>query len=295
MGRTHLYHDQKLLEKAGVTKANQGRAIMRRTLFSGKQVWRKWTALSIFGLMFLPLQGWAQTLCAVGGLADADCDGFHDALETGGITLFDGTSLVTSRTSKDLFIILVAASPSNLPADPLAILQQPVGDGGLGHVIHELTPSQVGPDRQVSPASPQKAIQITESLNATGEILGVSNLGGPNGIDFATVFTQRILNFVTGVYAGKGQVPPAGLIADYIRHTIAHEAGHVLGLTKDYNSRFGGNHYKAGAHVVMEQSVVYTSKGSTVTFYISDKFAANDPQDACLSRMDQIGTCLTSQ
>ena len=257
-----------------------------------------WGMLAVAALVsaFFPLQATAQTACSVGGLVDSDCDGFSDSQEAGGIILFNGTSLgPTNPNLKDLFIILVPAIPSNLPADPLAVLEKPLSNGGLGFTVHQITITQAGPNRQVTSASPQKAILITESVDLSGDVLGVSNLGGPNGIDGATVYTQRIINFVTGVYAAKSQVPQAGLSDDYIRHTIAHEAGHVLGLTAEYNSRFGGNHYKTGSNVVMEQSVVYTSKGSTINFNISDNFAQPDPQDSCLNRLDQIGICLNAQ
>ena len=190
--------------------------------------------------------------------------------------------------TKDLFVILVpAVQGSLLPADPLALISKAVSQGGLDVTVHRIEAAQAGPNREVTnrvaiegPATQQKAIRITENLDPTGDIMGISNYGTPNGLDGAVVYTQRIKNLVQSVYAQANQTAPAEVIATHIRHTIAHEAGHTAALTKDYNARFGGNHYKTGTVVVMEQSVTYSVKGGNVSFNISVNFAPPDPTDA---------------
>jgi hypothetical protein len=144
-----------------------------------------------------------------------------------------------------------------------------------------ITSAQAGPGREITSA--QKAVRITENPdNSVGGILGVSNYGTPNGLDLATIYPLRIINHVTAVYADVGKVPPAGLTDIYIAHTLAHEISHMLALAVDYNKRFGGNHFKTGSGVVMDQSVKYTIKGSKVTFYVGTSYADQSKQGVVL-------------
>jgi hypothetical protein len=246
-----------------------------------------------------------------GGVADTDGDGFYDQEELLGIllppgltiTLPDGTttnllppcgdspadrSFCVDPTTKDLFVILVRATPSHLPQNPLEFVSRPTQEGGLGITVHELIstpdPSGEDPGRSISPN--QKAVRVTEDLDTNGEVLGIANYGTPNQLDYAMVYTQRIINHIDSVCEGattqcadaSGISRPA-LYDLYIKHTIAHEIGHMLALTTDYNERFGGHHYASGSRIIMEQSVKYTSKqgGRNVTFYISTEYA--DPAD----------------
>jgi hypothetical protein len=169
-----------------------------------------------------------------------------------------------------------------IPDDPLAFIYKSIADGGLEVAAHRLDVDQVPGTRFVT--ATQKAVRITEDLNADpGEvILGIANQGTPNGLDLATVYTQRIANHVTDVYASAGQSPPDGFIDDYIRHTIAHEIGHMTDLAIDYNKRFGGYHYKTGSEVIMEQSVVYTVKKGVVTFKLSTDFSSESQAGVAL-------------
>ena len=251
-------------------------------------------------MLALPLtQARAQVNCATvtaGSPTDSDRDGFTDYQECNGIDLDLGTAparhfptcvgTTLSRdqcldpNTKDLFVILVPATPSLIPSDPLKFVSAPQSGGGLGIATHMLTPDQAGSDRRVTSASPQPAMRCTENLDPTGNILGISNYG--MALDASVVFTKRITNFVNSVYASVGQTPPAGLLDDYTRHTFAHEIGHTIALTATYDSRYGGYHYKSGTIVVMEQAVKYTVKGSKVTFYVSTAFATQDPPEANL-------------
>ena len=232
---------------------------------------------AVLALAMLPTQ-----VCAT----DTDDDGFTDQEEINGIilddqSLFPGSSSNYPRAERldpltpDLFVILVPANPSNLPINPLEFLSKPQADGGLGITTHVITESQAAPDRSITPT--QKAVRITESLHPTGNILGVANQGTPNGLDEATIFTERIKNHVYSVYAEAGATPPGDVeetvIIPYIKQTIAHEIGHMTSLAPDYNKRFGGYHYRSGSGVIMEQSVKYTVKKKNVTFYIPDVYA----------------------
>ncbi len=223
------------------------------------------------------------------GAQDVDLDGFTDQEETDGITLPDNVTFWPGSnsglpreqrldpTTPDLFVILVPATPSNFPANPLEFVPRPEAEGGLGITCHVISPEQA-PVRSITPD--QNAVKVTESLDATGEELGVANYGTPNDLDYVTVYTERIRNHVNSVCASASQCKDSAtgftgtdLINLYINHTIAHEIGHVVALAVEYNSRFGGHHYRTGSKVVMEQSVKYTDKGGKVTFYISTDYA----------------------
>jgi hypothetical protein len=238
---------------------------------------------------------------------DTDNDGFTDYQECNGITLGDGSyfpgklqSTGLSRgqyldpETEDLFVILVPASPSNFPVNPqnpsdttylLQYVSNPISQGGLGITVHVISQNQViaGTDRNVT--STQEAVRVTESLDATStNPLGFSNTGTPDDLDLATIYTQRIINFVNSVYTSANASVPPGLIDTYIMHTIAHEVAHMLGpLAPVYNSNYGGYHYKSGTKVIMDQSIYYTSKKGRVTFYIGTAYTPADQAAADLS------------
>jgi hypothetical protein len=245
--------------------------------------------VAAFVLAIISTQAWAQVDCAdsPSNVADYDGDGFTDAHECSGITLYSGTVVNTSPDVADLFVILVPATPSNFPPNPLQFVSDPIAAGGLGIVTHEIPFAQADPDRFVSPESSQKAVRITEDLHPEGIILGYANQGTPNDLDDAIIFTEHIKSHVETVCAegtvycrdsATGASSPAAIIPIYIKHTIAHEIGHMTDLAVDYNRRFGGYHYKAGSAVVMEQAVKYTSKKGKVTFYISTEYAEPSQQ-----------------
>jgi len=251
-----------------------------------------WIVVSALTLAILPIQTQAQ---------DADLDGF---VETGNIILYGGATYplcgqgmdrlsCLDPATKDLFVILIPAGTSNIPGNPLEYIYMPKSVGGLAIATHQIAEGQTDPSRVVSPSSSQKAIRITESLDTSNlNILGSASYGTPNGLDNATVYTQRIIEFIkskcgtnyatnTNCLDNTGNYGQA-VVNKYIKHTIAHEAGHMMKLTKVYDSKNGGNHYKTGTNVIMDQSVYYTSKSGKVTFYMGTTFTSNDQTDATL-------------
>jgi hypothetical protein len=250
---------------------------------------------ALIGVIVLPTAAGAQVACP-GTAADFDGDGFSDQLECQGFDTFGTTpvnfpscapdsdrALCVDPNSADLFVILVPVNPSRLPADPLQLVTRPRSEGGLGLAVHQLVAANAGTgtnDRRVTQGSTQKAVRVAESLNATGTILGQATYGTPNGLDRAVVYTVRIANHVAAVYAAAGVVDAALVQSDterYIRHTIAHEIGHMLGgLTTQYVKNLGGHHYAPGTEVVMEQAVTHQVVNGVVDFNISEAFTAVD-------------------
>lgn len=254
-------------------------------------------------------------VAAVEPTRDSDGDGFTDLQECTGITTV-GTSpaffprcgianadgVVPPRascvdpSSKDLFVIIrLPATGSLLPAgfNPYApMTAYGINFNGLntlGLAVHTLTPAQAATDRSITspvlnlPA--QKAISVTESLDPNGTILGNCQYGTPSGLDGCVIYTQRTKTFIASACGNAAVQTPAGtsstqneVLLAYSAYLMLHEAGHSLGgLTGEYNSRFGGYHYKPGAGLVMEQAVTYTVKGGC-KFYISPNWNATlDP------------------
>lgn len=257
-------------------------------------------SIVLLALFLSPSEGRAVTgadICASlstygGEGGDYDNDGFTNVQECDGIT-FVGSSAASfpgynarnglNRTGyldpagEDLFFFLVRANNSLIPAST----PEGIYSAGLGVTTHEITPSDADVNRYVTPT--QKAVRITESLDTTGTIFGAAWQGSPNDLDGATVYTQRIANFVNGKCASAttckdssgAAVGAASVINLYIKNVIAHEAGHVTKLTPVYSSRYEW-HYAAGSGTVMEQSAKFTSKGGTVTFYLSQHYTAAD-------------------
>lgn len=214
--------------------------------------------------------------------------------------------------TQDLFVALILSSPPpgrtysplteiliSPSHDPLELVSKPVAQGGLGVFPHRIAGVCAGLGRSIT--TNQKAAFITESLSTSDTILGVAQYGTPNGPDDAIIYTQNIINHVDGVCSGTYQCKDAsgvawnpatagyissGGILDplkvlYMKHTIAHELGHMVNLRAgDYLPELGGHHYPAGSNLVLDQNVVYDSvksKGKlTVTFRITDDFHPED-------------------
>lgn len=218
--------------------------------------------------------------------SDSDNDGLSDAQEQAGITLGDGTpyppctqgmdrTLCVDPATKDLFLILVPASGSLLPSNPLEFVTKSQSQGGLGIAVHLISQNQVltGSDRNVTPS--QKVVRVTEIVDTSASnVLGESDgCGTPNGMDNARIYTKRIIDFVNSKYTGA----PQSLIDTYIKQVIAHEIGHTVGpLKSPYDANCGGYHYctiqPPGTNVIMEQSVYY----SGITFYIGTIYTTAD-------------------
>lgn len=260
------------------------------------------------------------TICP-GGDGDVDGDGFSDALECQGFSMIpplqvevigaDGSVVLSnflpscfgqenpdrrycaSAEQSDLFVIVVAATPSGMPSGPLETATRPISEGGLGINVHLLVEDSADPgNRQVSPDSGQKALRITESLDPDGEILGQSNYGTPNGLDRATIWTTRIANFVAATCRDdascKTNTGAQGLteVTDALaRWVVEHEMGHSYRLSADYNKRFGGYHLKAGTDSVMAQFISYSTSKKTglTTLFIPQTFDAQSQADALLA------------
>jgi hypothetical protein len=198
--------------------------------------------------------------------------------------------------SKDLFAILQpAATGSLLPAVQSPGSTTPfnpflpftayginfIGLNALGVAVHTLNPLEAQLNRTVSASvaglPAPKAVKVAESVDLNGTILGNCQYGTPFGLDGCIIFTARTQNFINSSCGSATIQTPAGatttaqdVLWAYSTFLVLHEAGHSLGgLTGEYNSRFGGYHYKPGAGLVMEQAVTYTLKGGKCTFYIS--------------------------
>ena len=190
--------------------------------------------------------------------------------------------------SRDLFVIFVPAksAPSLLPQGFNAFV--PVSAYGVNFMglnalrlaVHVLTEDQAGLNRDVTNAvlnlPVQKAVRVAESLDVSGTILGNCQYGTPLGLDGCVVYTQRTKNFIASTCGSAKVFTPGGVestqdqvLLAYSTFLILHEAGHSLGgLTSEYDSRFGGYHYKSGSGLLMDQSVTYTVKSGKCTFYI---------------------------
>ncbi len=234
---------------------------------------------------------------------DSDADGFTDYEECCGITLADGSHFKGFKeggecldpNKKDVFVILIPATPSNLPLDPLQLVKT------LPINIHLIQPSQATSnlndytlDRIVSPSSAltpkQKAVRITEDLTPYNQennpLLGKSGEGTLIGPDSTLIFTERTKGYLTSIYlkAGAG-TPPQDVLDKYYRHIIAHEFGHSIRplapvSQADYVS-FGGYHYKTQTtynktNVIMDQYVTCKASGGTFNCLIGTIYTPAD-------------------
>jgi hypothetical protein len=216
-----------------------------------------------------------------------------------------------SSSKPDLFVILLpctqnpdnkcSADQSILPATtPLGILSSAAQT--LNLTVHQITnpDTQVFPPRYVTSSLTQKAVRIAENLSiAFSDVLGNSQQGTPNTTsDTATVYTKNIYTTVNNICGTKTckdadnlALTKQAVIDKYIRHTIAHETGHMMNLattctpgTQGCNG--GGCRTDIGCHyptitkgtqtaTIMDYSVYCTSGGS-VTWYIGSKYNSAD-------------------
>jgi len=283
-------------------------------------------ALVLALLALSPLRASAVTcpITAETGV-DTDGDGFTDYQECAGITMTGNrVGATTPRTfgpctanaardscldpnSKDLFVIyvpvltggsLLASTTTGVPApfaNVTAYENTYRGFGPLGLTVHQLEATETAPDRTIVVPStfeptipPQKAIRIVENLDTTDVTLGYCEWGTPNGDDGCTVWTQRILNFITSTCGGSIIVTPSGVATSatdvfraYVTWVVLHETGHASGgLAAKYNSKYGGYHYAPGTGTMMEQAAVVTSKSGKCKFSISKDWNVTTDQPA---------------
>ncbi len=300
-----------MMKKKQINTIKEAIFTMKKVKGSKSRTYQVLILISTFALATLLIQGPAygavtcpsdSTSPAAQALrnSDSDGDGFSDYDECYGITLMNQSpfygkleGISTGRPrgqyldpdTKDLFVVLVKATDLGLnytnitQPDPLEYVSRTLAQGGLAITTHQIGLAQATLDRFVTSTSAQKAVRVTESLDMSDpNLFGDSDgCGIPNFLDNARVFTESIKNRVNSVYQSAGVTVPQGLIDTYIKHTIAHEIAHALGpLAPTYNARFGGYHYKTGTNVEMDQSVYYTSKGSTVNFYIGTTYTSAD-------------------
>ena len=220
----------------------------------------------------------------------------------------------------DVFIVLTADDDAVTVDDPLKFLRE-----GLDINLHVIDYGQVGqysnPDeyRRVSPSSKQKALFLHLSSEITygfpdncpipAEIkIGEGNIGTTMSNNAGgTIWSNQIEAKVKCLYLEAGYdfdlTPPVGdeevwaeqqakmekEIVDYIRHTIAHEAGHNLSQrflevdtdTKDYKQwQKYEYHYKEGLYTIMSQYVSGTVRPGKVILNIGDTFEPDDQETA---------------
>jgi len=224
---------------------------------------------------------------------DSDKDGIPDDVEsaTAGITVWGknyppcpATPECVSPNQRDVFVVLVPAPGGHFSTleNPLEYVTKSVSAGGLPLTVHwQVLPegSSDTSNRFLSGFCAQKYVRITESLNMTGDlaVLGSSTCGTPDQ-DLGTVYTERIEDHVNSVYS-PDSLPP-GAVETYIKHTIAHELGHMVGpLAPAYNANYGGYHYASAANdQIMNQFVYSTGTGAAgdVILYIGTSYTSAD-------------------
>ena len=227
--------------------------------------------------------------CNVSG--DNDCDGLIDnPEETNGIVLCDGTLFNgLALNAKDLFVIVTPENPNSRMANISNRLEF------LSTVVrpHEIEESQAGcaaaDSRSVT--ANQKAARVRERLDTadtsgTDDSLGWTDAVGPaNGpIPFgdAYVYTERIASWVNQQCGRNCRTSDSAangvdeVTNRFIKHTTAHETGHMLNLKQLPDSKIG-NHYAAstrGDRYTLDQ-YVFVKSG---VFYMGTIF--NNPIDS---------------
>ena len=252
----------------------------RKTMKSG-MIWILLSVLLSIAMVFGQSLIWA---------ADSDGDGFTDAEEL---------DMGIDPNKKDLFVIWVPANPSYLPSgqNPLEYVES------LPINIHRITANEANTDRTLrNSSSNQKAVRITEDLGYYGAdaALGFSWEGTPNGYDDATVYTEQIRRKIESAGGCSGSIDSnwctnccdttgtcgAAFFYKYIKHTIAHEIGHMIRPLAPVSQRdkenFGGYHYKTGTNVILDMSVKCTYTKGKAIFYLGTTYTQADKSNITL-------------
>jgi len=272
-----------------------------------------WLQMAILLTAMLMMQAPAQAACDVPD--DTDCDGLIVAEETAGIILCGTPSIGVAGSSnscpvgatscispnlgtdkKDLFVI-VTPDNTNSSAYRLAIIPNRMEFATVVRA-HEITKGQAGCKNNVdrSVTTNQKAARIAELVDTadtsgSDDALGWTDaVGAANGsIPFGDgyIYTERIANWVS-LKCGTGTCKTSDtqattkvtVIPRYIKHTLAHEVGHMLNLKQVPESKIG-NHYPVstttGATRYTLDQYVYFKSG---IFYMGTQFNPNDPSYA---------------
>jgi len=201
---------------------------------------------------------------------------------------------------------------SKLPTTPLGIFST-AARNVLGITVHQITPSYTccSTNTTVYPACcntadtsnctaitsasctknvtpTQMAVRILESTDTTAPNLGYTLTGTVATAGDATVWTQKIINAVeaickcgptsnctTCVDVDGITIGEQNVIQKFIRHTIAHEAGHAMTL-RAVSTTDIGEHYPSGTNTLLDSSVKVQqstrSKVTTSTWYIGSNY-----------------------
>lgn len=256
------------------------------------QAWRGPVLLSLLLLSFALTPNPA---CA----GDADADGFDDAVEGTTVSTVDYQTqpdpafrFTLAAGKKDLFVILwKAVNPVTLITNAAPIEYIPSASVLSVHQIPRVNPIHKRYVLSTSPTS-QKAMRFTEdNLKSLDSdiVLGVCSYGTPNYYDDATIYTKRIREWIEQNAVGATEVCLGAIcygtsspnwvqpvLDAYIKHTIAHEAGHMMCLTRTNVPAYGGYHYATGTGTIMDQSAYFTSKSGRVTWFIPTAYAPGD-------------------
>jgi hypothetical protein len=229
---------------------------------------------------------------------DSDLDGFCDSLETSGITFYGGGSFTgLNPATKDLFVYFGPITPLNsqslLPDNPMDF----VLNNNLGLSVHLVDTTKVNSSTRTVAitGSTEKAVKLTESLDTSGTDLGgtqvIGNINGVSPAGEATIYTQRIVNQVnqncpqgttcTDVEGSATGV--SNVITKWIKHTIAHETGHVINLKQPCSQKDGGYHWPVQSNFTLDNGVYIRTSGSKTTFTIGSSYNPNgDPANVKL-------------
>ena len=245
-----------------------------------------WMLMATVMIIFL-VQVHAQAQCVMTdgtGTLDTDCDGFKDTEETVIVQCLTGqvTQIACEPAKKDLFIILLPmATNSLLPPNPLSMLSTS-GQANLATTVHQISPEQVSSDvRNVTSA--QKAVRMIE-FGGSNAYMGYSLPGTPNTTaNAAYVYTNQISTTIDNLCGPTKPCKDADAVTvtkqsvkdKYIKHTIAHETGHMMNLRGGCTTD-SGCHYPSQTNVILDASVSYVSSGGGKKFYIGSIFTAED-------------------
>jgi predicted Zn-dependent protease len=116
-----------------------------------------------------------------------------------------------------------------------------------------------------------------------GSYMGYSLPGTPNTTaDDAFVYTKKISTFIDTICGAKACKDADGEALDkqgvknkYIKHTIAHETGHMMNLRGGCTTD-SGCHYPSQTNVILDASVSYVNSGGGKKFYIGSPFTPED-------------------
>ena len=222
--------------------------------------------------------------CQTAGAMDSDCDGLTDTQETQISQCGAGqaTQVACVPGIKDLFVILVPRTGGLLPANPLSMLST-AGQTNLSITVHQLSANQVVANTVRNVTSTQKAVRILES-NVVGSYVGYSQPGTPNTtVDEAYVYTNKIyatVDLICGtkspcVDADNEAMTKQAVKEKYIRHTIAHESGHMMRLRAGCSTE-SACHYPEQSNNILDWQVAYVNSGSGKKFYLGRSFTQED-------------------